>query len=139
MSLILEDVNLHNFEISQDGRIIILRFTQLNSDKLVAEISCKSVFVLQYHNAFESEDRHDGLPCYVGYVKREELSGEVLTNKLKNMGYGFIISSDPATPNCTENKVFLPDSNNCHLLCLEGGQIDLEILCSKIEAVKNEI
>jgi len=127
---ILEDVNLSEISISKDGRNIVFQFSELYKDDRCAEVICSSVYVFNYHNIFE--DEYDGLPCYVGEVDYGEVHGLNLCQKLTELNFGFVVEKDPTDPN-SGSKTYLPPNNKAYFLHIEGGQVDIDIVCGEVK------
>jgi len=87
----------------------------------VGEIYCKNIFAFNYHTTFEPNE--ETMPCLVLDVSSSKLEKDDVRLTFEKMNYSFYFSDSPA----------IPKSDEYYLFKIQGGPIDVSILCQQVE------
>lgn len=114
---LLNDTNLSEVAFGSNGQSLVLTFLNMRDGDEEARLGCSGLLIVKYQSTCSS------LPLYVGDVI-DEIVGEDSMQRLGQMGYGFM-NRDGTT--------LSSPSERLHFVHLEGGEIDIDIVCSEIE------
>ena len=116
MNTIMQNVNLDKIVINGNFTII---FDFLNSEDgdTYKKIACYSVWKLSSDMDISEEDE---FPFFVCDIKTLKLESSDVKSAFTHYGFGFNI----------------PESDEYNLLCMESGDISINLICKKIEILE---
>jgi len=113
MSILMQNVNLNKIEFNIDNSIIF-KFIDSFKGEVCENVECTNVWKFSIENNFEKGNAY---PIFVCEVKVYKLSGIEIQDAFEYLSYGF---GD------------IPKSKEYNLVCLDSGEICIELICETI-------
>ncbi len=114
---LLHDTNLSEIAFTSNGPALVLSFLSMYDGREELRLNCRGLLIVKYHSISSP------LPLYVGEVIHEEISAEDTKLRLAHSGYGFTNQ---------DGTVLTLRSERLHFVHLEGGEIDIDIVCTEV-------
>ncbi|BFT72357.1 hypothetical protein [Paenibacillus sp. P36] len=121
MEQIFSNVMLEKIKFIDNRQDIQFEFYDSENGNDLGKVICKNIFLFNCHTAFEPNE--DSFPCFVLDVNIHELENDDIVLKFKKYIYEYGESDKP----------IIPKSEVYHLLKIEGGPIDITVICERIE------
>lgn len=127
MSIVFSNVSIDNMNFINGKHDIKFEFidSYKDSNKFCGDIICKNIFTFKMDTAFEDDEFC--FPCFICDVTYTKIEKSDVESKLKELKYGYKYSDGLA----------IPKSEEYHLIRMEGGEVDISILCGKVEINKS--
>ena len=126
MSIAFSNVSVDNMNFINGKNDIKFEFidSYKDSNKYCGEIICRNILTFKMDTAFE--DNEFFFPCFVCDVTIIKLDENHIESKFNELRYAYKYSDGLA----------IPKSEEYHLIRIEGGELDISIICSGIEINK---
>ncbi|BFT72379.1 hypothetical protein [Paenibacillus sp. P36] len=121
MENIFSDVMLDKIKFIDNRQDIQFEFYDSENGNDLGKVICEKIFLFNCHTAFEPNE--ESFPCFVLDVNIHELENDDIVLKFKKYNYGYSGGDKP----------IIPKSAAYHLLKIEGGPIDITVICERIE------
>jgi hypothetical protein len=115
---LLQDTNLSEVAFCNNGQGLAFVFLNMRDGREEARLECSGLISVKYHITPSSS-----LPVYLGEVIHEEVGGDDLARLLETSRYGFTNQ---------DNTVLSMPFSQLQFIHLEGGETDIDIICSEI-------
>ena len=124
MGNIFTEVMLNKITFVEFKNDIKFEFYDSSNGNDIGEIYCKSIFAFNYHSTFEPNE--ETMPCLVLDVSSSKLENDDVRLKFENINYSYNFSDNLA----------VPKSDEYHVFKIQGGPIDVSIICQQVEVTK---
>lgn len=126
MSIVFSNVSIDRMDFVNGKHDIKFEFidTYKDSNKLCGVIVCKSIYSFKMDTAFE--DSESCFPCFICDVTAVRLEKNDIESKFNYLKYGYKYSDELA----------IPKSKEYHFIRMEGGEVNISIICGEIEINK---
>ncbi len=121
--ILYEDVNLDEFNFENNNQDIYFKFIDTNRGSHVGGLKCRGVIYSYYLNCLDYSDENDRFPVFVSEVKKETIN-DISIEKMKAIGF------------YKWNEVI--DLDEYFLLSVEGGQIEMNVVCKEVVSANTD-
>lgn len=122
MSNIFKDVMLNRMAFVDLKNNVKFEFYDSSSGNDLGEVICMNIFAFNYHTTFEPNE--ETLPCLVLDVSISKLENKGdISEAFKKLNFAYSYSDGLA----------IPKSSEYHLFRIQGGPIEVSILCQRVD------
>lgn len=125
MSNVFKDVMLNRVAFIDLKNDLKFEFYDSSTGNNLGEVICKNIFSFSYHTTFEPNE--ETFPCFVLDVSASKLKSEDdVSQAFKKLNFRYSYSDGLA----------IPKSDEYNLFSIQGGPIDLTVLCKSVDVMK---
>lgn len=118
MKNVIENVALDEFKLADDN-IFYFNFLNTFSGRPFRKLLCHNVWKVIFETGMAEDDE---FPCFITDVKVLRLESNQIANAFNFFKYAYEI----------------PDSLEYNLVSIYGGDIDIDLICGKIEIIETD-
>ncbi|WP_291571899.1 hypothetical protein [Clostridium sp. UBA4548] len=124
MQSVFKEVMLSRLLFSEGKHDVKFEFYDSYSGVDIGQVICKNIFSFNFNTAFVPNE--ESFPCFVLDVAIEQLIKEEVVEQFKKSNYSYTDGGQPV----------IPQSEQYWIFKIQGGPLDIKIICDKIETTK---
>lgn len=126
MSIVFSNVSIEKMNFINEKNDIKFEFidSYKDSNNYCGEMTCKNIYTFKMDTAFEDDEFC--FPCFICDITSVKLDKSQIDLNFKKLEYEYKYSDG----------TIIPKSEEYHLVRMEGGEVNISIICGKVELNK---